>query len=279
MGILQAGNILASEIINPAYVTGGTMAATVYQILQQPTISNVINSSPANINLLTDIAGCVDTPAELLNKKVIDVINQIGMLSNSKWRIDSNSNFIFEPIANSGTSSWDIDGPNDIVSLDELGFNVLQFNSVTWDDGVYDIVNVQMNYATRRQYSYDIFDKKFDIKWIVNQTNRLILMDAFLTQNQFHHHQLTFTCKANPEIRFNQLITINLPQQTANIVNAFIWGSSSWGDGSVWGQSIYGFKISPNILWRVLTVSRKLNLSPDMQITCVQAGVGTDAGL
>ena len=291
MGVLQAANILASEIINmgPSYynsegvltptylVSGGSMSDTVYQILQQPSIAAVINTG--DINLGFDIDGCVDTPAELVNKKAIDVINQIGMLSNSKWYIDKNSTFIFEPIANSGTSFWDVNAPDDVVSLDDFSFNVLQFDSVTWDDGTLAVQNVQMDYATRQKYSYDIFDKKFDMKWIANPTNRLALLNSFLLQNQFQHHQLTFTCKANPSLRFNQLITVNLPQQTADKGNNFIWGKSAWGDGSLWGPGLPGFKISPSILWRVLTISRKINLAPDMQIVCVQAGQGSDSAL
>lgn len=289
MGVLQAANILASEIVNigPSYynsegvltptylVPGGSMADTVYQILQQPSIAAVINTG--DINLGFDIDGCVDTPAEIVNKKAIDIINQIGMLSNSKWYIDENSTFIFEPIANTGTSAWDINALDDVVSLDDFSFNVLQFDSVTWDDGTLAVQNVQMDYATRQKYSYDIFDKKFDMKWIANPTNRLALLNSFLLQNQFQHHQLTFTCKANPELRFNQLITINLPQQTADTGNNFIWGESSWGDGSLWGPGLPGFKIPSSILWRILTISRKLNLAPDMQIVCVQAGQGSDS--
>ena len=56
-----------------------------------------------------------------------------------------------------------------------------------------------------------------------------------------------------------------------------IWGKSKWGDGSVWGAGVPGLVISPGILWRVLSVTRKLNLSPDMQVIAVQAGQGPDA--
>ena len=279
MGVLQAANILASEIINVGYVTGGLLSETVYQILQQPTIAAVLNSSLVNINLGIDISGCVDVPAELLNKKVLDIINLIGTLTSSKWYIDANSNFIFEPIANSGTSAWNLSGPDDIVSLDDMAYNVLQFNSATWDDGTLASQNTQMPYSDRQKYSYDIFDKKFDIKWIADPLNRMALLNSFLLQNQFQHRQLTFTCKANPDLRFNQLITVDLPVQIANYANTFVWGKSSWGDGSVWGQEISGFKISPKILWRILSISRKINLAPDMQIVCVQAGQGSDAGL
>jgi hypothetical protein len=279
MGVLQVANILASEIINSGYITGGSLSNLVYQILQQPTILQMINSDPGNINLGVDIAGCVDTPTELVGLKVLDVINLIGQLTSSKWYIDASSNFIFEPIANTGTSSWDIYAPDDVASLDDLSFNVLQFNSATWDDGTLPVVNTKMDYLTRQKYSYDIFDKTFDVKWIADPSNRLTLLNSFLTQNQYQHHQLTFTCKANPSLRFNQLITVNLPQQTADTGNNFIWGKSAWGDGSCWGPGLPGFKISPSILWRVLTISRKMSLAPDMQIVCVQAGTGPDAGL
>ena len=280
MGVLQAANILASEIINIGYITSGSLSNLVYQILQQPTIKQVINSDPGNINLGVDVAGCVDTPTELVGKKVLDVINQIGMLTSSKWYIDASSNFIFEPISNSGASSWDLYAPDDIASLDDLSFNVLQFNSVTWDDGTLPVVKTQMDYLTRQKYSYDVFDKTFDIKWIADPSNRLTFLNSFLAQNQYQHHQLTFTCKANPDLRFNQLITVNFPTQKASVPgkSVFVWGQSKWGEG-IWGYSVPGFKISPNILWRVLTISRKMNLAPDMQIVCVQAGIGPNSAL
>jgi hypothetical protein len=134
-GLLQASNIVASEIINPGYVSNGiSLKQLAYNILRQSTIARVFNVSPSNINLGFDIAGCVDNSAELVGQKVFDIINAIGILSGSKWYIDSSNNFIFEPIVQSGTSSWDIT-LDDIVSIDDIGFDPLQFNSVTWDSG------------------------------------------------------------------------------------------------------------------------------------------------
>jgi len=278
-GCLQASNILASEIVNAGYVSpGSSLAQTVFQIMQQPSIAHVVTTILGNINLGYDIAAVVDTPLELVNKKVLDIVNLIGILSNSKWYIDSDGNFIMEPIANSGASSWDLTG-EDIVSVDEVGFNALQLNSATWDDGTLPKINVQMNYALRQQYAYDCFEKQFDAKFIADATNRQNLLQAFVAQNQYQHRQITFTAKANPDLRFNQLITLNLPRQYANISNQFIWGESEWGDGSMWGPGIPGLIISPGISWRVLSVTRKLNLAPDMQVIAVQAGQGPDTPL
>lgn len=278
-GILQAANIMASEIVNQGYLTeNSSMAQIALQIMSQPTITNVLNVSGGNINLGFDVAGCVNNITPLLGQKVLDAINAIGILSNSKWYVDSNNKFIMEPIKNSGSSSWDL-GVEDIVSIDDLGYNPLQFNSLTWDDNELDIINIQMTYDLRQRYGYDCFEKKFDFKWITTDANRQALLLNYLFQHWFQHRMITFTCKSNPELRYNQLITIDIPRQYAPNAQSFIWGKSSWGDGSKWTTSIGGIKISPGVKWRVLSISRKLNLAPDMQVVAVQAGTGQDSAL
>jgi hypothetical protein len=139
--------------------------------------------------------------------------------------------------------------------------------------------HVVMDYILRQKYGYDCFDKKFDFKWIENTTSRLSIMQDFLNRSQYQHRMITFTCKSNPELRFNQIITLDIPRQYATTGNDFIWGKSSWGDGSMWGVSIPGFKISPSVKWRVLSIDRDLNLAPNMRIIAVQAGIGPDMGL
>jgi hypothetical protein len=280
-GILQAANIMASEIINQGYLTqNSSLAEIALQIMSQPTITNVLGVSAGNINLGSDVAGCVDNISELIGQKVLDAINAIGILSNSVWYIDANNDFIMEPIKNSGASSWDI-GIEDIVTpgIGDLGYFPLQFNSVTWDDGQRDIINIQMTYDLRQRYGYDCFEKKLDFKWIMTDANRQTLLLNYLYQYWFQHRMITFTCKSNPELRYNQLITLDVPRQYALKSNSFIWGKSSWGDGSFWTPGITGIKISPGILWRVVSINRKLNLSPDMTIVAVQAGIGQDSAL
>jgi hypothetical protein len=134
-GILQSASIMATEIVNFGYVESGiSLAEAVLQIMSQRTITNVLGVSGANINLGFDVSGCVDSIESLTGMKVLDAVNAIGILSNSKWYVDQDNNFIMEPIKNSGTSSWDI-SIDDIISIDEVGYNPLQFNSFTWDDG------------------------------------------------------------------------------------------------------------------------------------------------
>jgi hypothetical protein len=281
-GLLQAANIIASEIVNDgALGSQRSLAQLAFDVLNQSTIKKVLNISLSNINLGFDIPKCVTNSHELRAKKVMDIINAIGTLSGSKWYVDSNSNFIFEPIAQGGNSSWDLT-IDDIVSIDELSFDPLQFNSVTWDDGdaaLRPVQQVAMEYSLRQQYGYDCFDKKIDFKWITDSGMRNSFLNNFLARCQHQHRMITFTCKSNPELRFNQIITLNYPQQYAPLANPFIWGKSSWGDGSIWGLSIPGFKVSPLTKWRVLSIDRSLNLSPEMKIVAVQAGIGPDLPL
>jgi hypothetical protein len=139
------------------------------------------------------------------------------------------------------------------------------------------ILNVQMPYVTRQRYGYDCFEKKVSFKWISLASARLALMESYLLQNQFQHRMITFTCKSNPELRYNQLITLDVPQQYAPNANSFTWGKSSWGDGSMWTPGVSSLKISSSTKWRVISIRRKLNLSPDMQVIAVQAGIGQDS--
>ena len=279
LGILQAASIMATEIVNQGYIaTGSSLAQTALQIMSQPSITGLVNVNSGNINLDFDVAGCVDNLNDLLGAKVLDAINAIGILSNSKWYIDQNSNFVMEPVKNSGTSSWDL-SVDDIISIDDLGYNPLQFNSVTWDDGQTDIVNAQMTYDLRQRYGYDCFEKKLDFKWITDTVKKQALTINYLLNHMHQHRMITLTCKSNPELRYNQLITIDYPRQYVLRPDSFIWGKSSWGDGSLWTPGIAGIRISPGILWRVVSITRKLSLAPDMQIVAVLAGIGQDPAL
>ena len=276
-GVLPVANILATETVNPGYVTPGSFTSVINQIMLQPTIAKYISTSLSNIVLGYDAAGVVDTPAELTGMTVKDVLDKIAFLSGSIYRFDSNNIFYMEPIANSGTSTWNL-RQSDITEFTALEFDPLQFTQIQWT-GATELLNtitVTQDYLTRQMYQYDFNQLTIDAKFVQSDAARLAIIQNMLLQYQHQHHRIVLRTKSNPDLRVNNLITVNYPQQCSLL--SFVWNKSSWGDGSTWSISIPGVTISPVTFWRVLQIDRDI-LNESMTITAIVASKNTDGGI
>jgi hypothetical protein len=253
---------LETIFLHPEYNTvpqnGSPVAGT------PKTIQSLITIDKANFDsgsTWDNIALSLD-PSAFQGVRFLQLLNGICFAFNVVWRIDQSNTLIIEPIKNSGTSVWDLDY-SDIISIDDLSFFPLQFTQILWD--YYDHTSPQyiqkMSDHDRAIAGYDLFSKTIDSGIIRNSAedprgNSYIQKVLYQYQNK--HRQITITTKSNPELEINQLITIDHPLNTL-------------GNNKL--------VISPNILWRVLSIRRKLTLAPDMQIVAVQAGTGIDANI
>lgn len=192
-------------------------------------------------------------------RKFIDVLNEVCILTLSVWRIGQSGEILIEPINNDGASVWDLE-KDDVLNIDELTNNPLQYTAINWDDGTTPLT-VKMLAVDRGSYGYDLFQKSLTANYIQTTNGgieqRQEILDQLLVQYQHAHRLITLTTKNNPTLEINQIITINLPAESGR--NSLI--------------------IDPFIKWRIITIKRNLCLTPDMQIIAVQAGTGVDANL
>jgi|WetSurMetagenome_2_1015567.scaffolds.fasta_scaffold65229_2 hypothetical protein len=264
-GILGSANIFNCEKAYDAGAPGTDLATKITTLLNGTEDGS--GSNPATIqsvmtigSVTFGITGTYSNPATINGSswsgvKILELLNKICFIMNSIWKISPTNTFLIEPINNTGSSVWDLT-LDDIISIDDMGVYPLQFTALTWDDGVNTPEQQQMTAADRADYGYDLFTHNVDISFIALVARATILGQVF-DQNKHKHRMITLTTKCNPELETNEIITIDHPAQAG----------------------INNFVIDPSIKWRVLTIRRKINLAPDMQIIAVQAGTGPDANL
>jgi len=281
IALSSPATLFTAEKIEPGIISVDSFANVIYKILSRNPFIKYMTIDRANINPGYDIANIIDNPAEFVNKKVKDVLDEIAFLSGSIYYINYDNEFIFESIYNLNPSSvWNIRG-NDIISIDKLAFDWRgQYTSYVWDDTENDIIRSEMIFLDREAYQYRYREKKISSKYVLSDTNRQLIADNLLLWNQHLKRVVTFTCKWNPEIIINKYINLDIPTESIAGDEYMTWNNPghNWNAGLLWGIESPGESFDNSVFWRIIEVSKSVS-GEKMRITARVAGINPDDNL
>jgi len=123
-----------------------------------------------------------------------------------------------------------------------------------------------------QEYVYDYLHEKIESKFIQDTDNRNTIMNNVLELYQHRKKKVRFSTKYNPELQINKFITINLPRETYQLDNRFIWNATQWNTQKKWSGETPGLYINSAVIWRITEVKKAAD-GKQMIITAKQKGI------
>lgn len=261
--------VIASEKIQPGILSNNTLKNIVFKILNRQPFTKYMTIDINNFSFGWDVTA-TDSITDMVNKKVKDVLDDIMLLTGSVYYVNYDQEFIIEPVVEVSPSAVATLRGEDIFKIISEGFYWKgQFTSIVWNDDTNPVQRVEMNYTDRTLYQYDFTELELNHKYITDTTNRNTILNNLLNIYKFLKRQVKLECKWNPEIKINDYISLDIPEEAIKSDNLFIWNENQWNDNKYWGINQPGISFNSDELWRVVELKRD-TLGDKMQLTLVQ---------
>lgn len=267
--LVPGSSLISSEKIAPGILSHTTFKNICFKILNRQPFTKYLTINLSNFTMGWDISA-IDSYADMSNKKVKSVLDEIMLLTGSVYYIDYNGNFIIAPITPASPSAICTLRGDDIfnISFEDYDWKG-QYTGIVWDDDENAVQRVEMNYPDRELYQYDYVELTLNKKYVTDSANRLTIMNNLLTLYKFIKRKIKLSCKWNPEIIVNEYIALDVAKETIKDDRFMVWNQDQWNAGKFWGLSSPGISFLSSELWRVVDV--RLNVEGEkMDLKIVQ---------
>lgn len=267
--IIPASSLLATEKIAPGTLSHTTFKNICYRILHRAPFTKYMTVSLANFAMGWDVAA-IDSYADMTNKKVKDVLDDIMMLTGSIYYVDYSGNFIIEPIIPTSPAAVCTFRGDDIQKISSEKYDWKgQYTAIRWEDGTNAIQRVEMSYPDRELYQYDYVELELKEKYVNDTTNRSTIMANLLAMYKYLKREIVLTCKWSPDVTVNDYVALDVAEESIDSDGFLIWNENQWNDSKFWGIESPGISFSSAELWRVTDIKRDTQ-GKQMQLTVVQ---------
>ena len=262
-GKIKLKFIALESVLNKVLATGGLVAdgenfsTAIKSILNQPTITSVLNFDEAKINVGYD--GIVDNASKLTSRPARDAIRDLLVVSNSVLLVDEFGDMVVKPrVENSNTphkfyGAGDLIGRENISALKHNSGLSRCFNSIK--------INDTLRKSDKHINRYNLRAKEFKFEFITSWQTENDICQTILEEFWFPRDEIEIkTTFLRPEINLldkAQILYKPLARPVNNQGVMPIYDTNKYGVAR-YPETLGSLYLQENIIWKVLEITHDL---------------------
>lgn len=255
--VLSNDSVIRDNKVPAGRVTSGSLISTaIFSILSQPRISNILSVSSLNINPDLDIT--IDDGSQFDNMPVSEAIDQLLLVSNSTYYINSSDEIIVKSRdENSSKSPITLYGKNDINGRENI-ISIRKYNTGKHRVFTSVIINDQEVLNSGLSQEYGVKQKSMTIDWLTSPEKEIQAATRLLEEFSFPKIELEVKIKTSlaKNLEIFDRVSINYPLR-AEPVFQFLptYGVTQYGDATEPYPKLYGsIKIDQNVGFKIMSI-------------------------